>query len=963
MNKVWAEKRLKSRRHERGCPKEAQKVRGGCGKPKTSVLPVIWLCSLCLWAVPSLLHAAFRVPLTVKNESSVRRILEPVTTGVPLPQEAAVKDVSLLSVTDTQGTPVPAQFTVLSRWHGTPDDSSKPIKWVLVDFQAHVEPDETAVYYLERLEDPSSAQTPLSISEDAEKILVDTGAARFQISKNYFNLFDYVWVPQGSQSSSYRLVLASKGMGGIVLTDGSGREYRTLFEPPEELAVERVGPMTAVVRVRGVFKSADNAYFAPSTCRTQEYPKFCQPYPKSYFYYECRMVFYKGKDYVRVSLTLENNGANGSTNPERYYAPNQSVLFDSVYMVIQPFLGSPSRVATEEETAYLQQNDLLQIRQDWHENLTDSYPDTLEPRFAAGPFFQLAKNGQMIREGQRHSGWVEWTDERSQFTVALRHFWQNFPKSLVLGEGSLKIGLWPEGGYYPYTKEARREGLYLFDAGRHKTYEMLLSFSPFAVEGEGKKISNMLEHPLMALAPAEWFAETRALGMMAPAGFHVQDPVMDEAIQRFERLQRAMVLEEDSDNRWTIFNIKTQDPAHWEFTLQNRFFNWMNFGDLLWSGQSPCNLHYDWTYAMLLHYIRTGRSEFLQAGRQMAKYRYDVGQYHGERTDDNGNHKWLNHFQFYESSGHADPNLAYYPSRVAGPSHTWNGGLLLYYLLTGDPRAAQAAQENGLAALNYFGEGGIKDAGKPGCPSDEIRAEGWSMLNLLNLYRVFGDEKYLQVAKNIAVNRLLYRESQVRPGCWGAEASSGGTQQQIQPFACAPGGCGSCANTQWNTMYAYVTEALVQVAAETQDASLNSLLIRMADFMRTQFLFGADFNGAGQYRPLQSLYLWVQEDPDGTVRNVRGEIVKNFFWPDVFAYVYHITGHKEYLDWARKSFKDAVFYYAQTGSQYLDPNVRSAVSFMDSQFPNSHTKVHGWIGRTNQVYLFTEWRLSEARGF
>lgn len=667
------------------------------------------------------------------------------------------------------------------------------------------------------------------------------------------------------------------------------------------------------------------------------------------------MVFYKGKDYVRVFLTLENNGANGRTNPEPSYAPNQSVWFDSVYLVMHPSLGGRSKVVTNEGSTQLRKNDLFQIYQDWKENLTDSYPDTLEPSFAAGPFYELTKNGQIVGEGKNHSGWVEWTAGRKQITVAIRDFWQNFPTSIVLRKKLLKIGLWPDGGYYPYTEDARKEGLYLFDAGRHKTYEMLISFSASSSTGRGESLSNMLQNPLMALAPSEWFAETKALGMIAPTGLHSQDPVVDEAIQRFERLQRAMVLEEESDNGWTIFNIKTRDLAHWEFTLQNRFFNWLNFGDLLWSGQSPCNLHYDWTYSMLLHYIRTGKSEFLRAGTQMAKYRYDVGQYHGERTDDSGNHRWLNHFQFYESSGHADPNLAYNPSRVAGRSHTWNGGLLLYYLLTGDPKAAEAAQENGIAALNYYDEGGIHDASKPGCPNDEIRAESWSILNLLNLYRVFGDEKYLQVAKNIALNRLLYRENQVASGYWGADASSGATMQHIQPLACVPGGCGSCANTQWSTMYAYVTEPLVQLAAETQDDALNSLLVRMADFVRTQFLFGGDLNDTNQYRPLQSQYLWVLEDPDGTVRGTRGEIAKNFFWPDLLAYVYQITRNREYLNWARKTFKDAVFYYAQGGSQYLDPSVRSSTSFIDGQFPNSHTKVHGWIGRTNQVYLFTEW--------
>jgi hypothetical protein len=79
----------------------------------------------------------------------------------------------------------------------------------------------------------------------------------------------------------------------------------------------------------------------------------------------------------------------------------------------------------------------------------------------------------------------------------------------------------------------------------------------------------------------------------------------------------------------------------------------------------------------------------------------------------------------------------------------------------------------------------------------------------------------------------------------------------------------------------------------------------------------------------------------------------------LFAYVYGLTGNSEYLDWARKSFRDGMFYYAQT-NQYINPNTRSRIGFIEGTFPGSHTKVHGWIGRTNQVYLYTEWLLQAA---
>ena len=74
------------------------------------------------------------VPLTVTDYAGIERISEPVTSGIPLPESADIKNPYSLRIFDSGGSPVPAQFTVLARWAGKPDDLSKPIKWVLFYF-------------------------------------------------------------------------------------------------------------------------------------------------------------------------------------------------------------------------------------------------------------------------------------------------------------------------------------------------------------------------------------------------------------------------------------------------------------------------------------------------------------------------------------------------------------------------------------------------------------------------------------------------------------------------------------------------------------------------------------------------------------------------------------------------------------------------------------------------------------
>ncbi len=963
----------------------------GFRKPGKVYRVVLWLALALTFILCAKgdVFASFDLPLTVSDYAGLPRTDEPVTSGIPLPEDANITSEWQLQVTDDQGNPMPAQFTVLSRWHGTPDDQSKPIKWVLLDFQANVPANGTSIYYLKSGGTGNTTNTNISIQEDSSKITVSTGKAKFQISKNHFNLFDYVWIDKDNDGQFNDAVISQPNQGGIILTDDKGKQFTALLEAPEEIIVEESGPMRTVIKIRGVLKSQDGTYFAPPICKTAESPRFCQPYAHSFVYYNARIHFYNNKDYVKTFLTLENNGANGRTNPEQSFAPIQVVYFDSVNLVLKSNFSSQANILSEDSSAQLSSSDNFTLYQNWKENLTDTNTDTLEPVFANGIYYTTKKNDSQLSTGKTNPGWIDSNDNAGGIGLAIRQFWQNFPKKITITPSEIKIGFWPEEGYYPYyqssdfpeaiydiyvRKAGRDAGLYLFDSGRHKTYEMFLRFYPGGQDSQTENLSKSLENPLMALAPSEWYAQTKAFGMIAPAGRTSSDAEINEAMQRFEKLQSSKVYEEDSDNSLTIFNIKTGN-SHWEFPLQSTFFNWMNFGDLLWVSGIPSSLHYDWTYSMLLHYIRTGKRNFFNAGVEMAKHRYDVDQYHGERSDTNNNHLWINHFQFYESESHGAIR-----SKVSLPSHTWNGGIVLYYLLTGDKKAWEAAEENGKAVLNWFGDNGLYDANKQARANEEARFEGWSMVNLINLYRVNGNPIYLNTAKNIAQNRLLYREQlDGGEGRIVAISSTSASAQRILgilgvPCNCSNAECTYCKNTADLLMMVYTTEGLMNTHYETQDKELGYLLVRVADFMKNEIFFGGDYDENGKYRLIQANGVWIAEDPDGSIRNAiyqtndeymsYGQPVRNLYWSDFFAYAYKLTNNSEYLDWARKLFRDMMFYYTAGGvgynrDGYIDPNFRSRISFIDGGFPNSHTKIHGWMGRTNQIYLNTEWQLQQ----
>jgi len=919
---------------------------------KIVFLLIVFISGLVLTTQPIYAQTDFsglNLSLSVRNTSpeGVARSKEPVTSGVPLPESTAITDVQSLTLKDDVGTAIPVQFKVLSRWGGPLNNGTLPIRWVLADFQANVPAGGKAVYRLtESRVKQAILQDTITMEENVDQLTINTGAARFVMNKNHFNLFEKVWSGDGN------LLVDQTGRAGMVLTDGQGKAFTALNRPPDMFEIEETGPLRAVVRVRGVFQSNDGEFFAPSVNDSEKWPRFSQPYEHSFFFYDCRIHFYAGKDFVKVFFTLENNGANGRTNPEQYFAPPQPVYFDSVRLDLH-LVGQPGTSAIfSDEPVSLNGRNRLILHQDWRETTGSTSKGTLVSNFEDGIFYTIHQNDQLMNTGMTHPGWVHLQSETASISMGTRHFWQNFPKKIVASSSMLSLALWPEEGYYPYCSRndfpgenfaiychqaGKEAGLYLFDAGRHKTHEIVLSFSDGRYTDTSGQLAAFLEHPLMALASSQWYADSKALGLIAPDNLQTGNTETDEALMRFDLLQRAMVDRNFSDNNWSIHMAKTASPPYWNSNMQNRFFGWMGFGDLLWSGQSACALHYDWPYSMLLHYLRTGYRPFFDTAIEMTRHRYDIDQYHGERGDSKGNHVWTNHMAFYESDGHSDPSIKdYKPARVSMNSHTWNGGLVLYYLLTGDPRAWDAAEENGLAAFNRL----ASRAEKQSCADSETRQETWPMLNLINLYRVNGDPAYLQLAKNIAKNRILYREQQA-----GGRGNFGEGNS-----------CNAIDGTrQASTMYAYAVDPILQIHYETGDEDLKALILRMADFTKDQFLFGGDFNEQGNYRPLQALYNWQKEDPDSSISGSRGEPVKNLFWADLFAYAYRLSGDMEYLEWAKKTFRDAMFYYTAKGSRYINPSTRSLISFRDNMFSGSETKVHGWIGRTNQVYLNTEY--------
>ncbi|QQS44813.1 MAG: hypothetical protein IPM66_12620 [Acidobacteriota bacterium] len=203
----------------------------------------------------------------------VRDASLPVTIGIPIAEQAGLTDISRLGVTGGNGEPVPAAFRVLARWRGQPDDQTRPVKWLLVDFS----PADKGIHHLR----PIKNAAPRPAIERSEALRISNGKLSIEFGR------------AGEE------LLRSFQLNGIErLRAGARLKMRLTGRTPdsnlnsaaaiESARIEEESPLRVVVRQDGVFRSAGIT-----------------------LHFTCRYQIYAGRPFVRVQLRLINRGSYG----------------------------------------------------------------------------------------------------------------------------------------------------------------------------------------------------------------------------------------------------------------------------------------------------------------------------------------------------------------------------------------------------------------------------------------------------------------------------------------------------------------------------------------------------------------------------------------------------------------------------------------------------------------------------
>jgi hypothetical protein len=563
----------------------------------------------------------------------------------------------------------------------------------------------------------------LTVHEERDAILVDTGPARFRISRDSPGPLQEVWLAD-------RPMLVTAGSRTRLCTP-DGHEYSACVD---DLRVATRGPVSATIESAGRFVS-----------RTRQLP----------LRFRSRLTLTAGSSNAHLEFRLHNPRAAHHPGGLWDLGDRGSVRFRDVSIAFTP--ATPASRATwyaeHHDEASACDPSHFTIYQDssggdnWDSNNHVDARGKATVSFA-GYRASAGANGtkRTIAAGRRAQPCVCVSSDAGWMGATTENFWQNFPKALRVVGGRLEVGL------FPYECEAGFE----LQGGEQKRHVVLLAFG----EHEPTRAIAAMQSPLTVSIDPYWVEQSAAIPWFTMAD-------TDASVH-------ARYVEQIIDGPHSFFNKR-------EIVDE---YGWRNFGDVYADheavhhrGTKPLVSHfnnqYDFVYGALVHYLRTADPRWRQLMEDAGRHTIDIDVYHtrDDRPAYNGGLFWhTDHYLDAATSTHRT-----YSRRNGGrgygggPSneHNYTSGLLHYYYLTGDRDAFDTvleladwvvAMDDGAANLL-----GLVDAGPTGFATSTTtrdyhgpgRGAGNSINALLDAYMVCGERRYMLLAEAL-IQRCIH---------------------------------------------------------------------------------------------------------------------------------------------------------------------------------------------------------------
>jgi hypothetical protein len=555
------------------------------------------------------------------------------------------------------------------------------VKWALLDFESDGQSNYTVEFGTSA---SSNVEEPLKVRTTRSEIRVDAGRIRVRIPRDRTVIPGLIEIrrPDGTFRS-----IGGKSPA-VSVVDHTGR----LFESgkPEVVVVEDDGPVRACVRIE-----------VPHTGRGKRHLL------RSIF----RVHFFRGSGRIRVDHTFVNDHVDQTFTRVRSLKLNVSVDVGKVREVAVGSHRSAKKTRVEQ--------------------LEDDRFDVYEGR-------------RRVTSGNQSEGSAALIGDVGSVSIAVRDFWQNYPKGLSVDGRGFCLEICPEldSNRYPRGGELEDRLYYYLLNGHYKLKQGVSRTHTFWLSADGEDdaatLSDLVNQPPIYRAPLSVFNNSRAwtrLPSKDPSPYPEYEAWVDAARDVY------------AEDRQT-----------------SRAYGMLNFGD--WFGERKYNwgnLEYDTTWCFLQEFLRGGDVSFYRWADEAACHLVDVDTCHASEdstlVDCHLTH-CVGHVGGYYPEGFRESAIFTGQTKV---SHTWVEGLFLHAMLTGDRRIHDSAVR---VSEKLVGEV-LNDYDFTNC-----RNSGWHLIHLSAAYRATGRRVFLNAAQ-IIVERVLERQ---RP--------SGGWDRLMVPGHC-----------------------------------------------------------------------------------------------------------------------------------------------------------------------------------
>ncbi len=645
-------------------------------------------------------------------DGAFARCNEPIRFGVSLPRGwcHAAED---LALTQAGGRVMPIQARTLDRW------SDGSIRWALVDTFARTDGSGTVSCLLTAdNRQLRSAGPRISVTTTGNRLVVDTGIARFDLRPSGPSLFDGVWLGADPIIDADRT--------GLEITGADGHPYDVTFE---QLTVVESGRLRAEIVARGNATKRGRRHLPLAV--------------------NVRLQFFAESAIVRASLTLTN--PNAARHPQGFWdlGDQGSMFLKDVRFTLamrpaekaadlrcSPEVGQPLQPMQQPLELFQESSGGTNWASPAHRNRHGVVP-------VCFPGYRLVFPSA-YRTGSRATPLVSLRRDHTTLSVAVPSFWQNFPKAIGVIDDAVAIELFP----------GQHRDVHELQGGEQKTHDFVMVFGDDRVTAE----------------PLAWARVPLAASVEGPQrGQQASGPVSasDLTVGQYDELVRGAI---DGEHR---FERKREVADE---------YGWRHFGDLYADHEavrhqgperliSHYNNQYDALAGFATQYVRTGDRRWWALMDDLASHVVDVDLYH---TD--GDRPAYNHGYFWHTNPYIDAGIAThrtYPRRSGlpggGPSaeHNYTTGLMLHYFLTGssDSRDAVIQLADWVLAMDDGARTPFRwfDAGTTGLASATYSSDfhgpgqgaGNSINALLDAHRLTNDARYLRKAEEL-VGRCIH---------------------------------------------------------------------------------------------------------------------------------------------------------------------------------------------------------------